>query len=146
MSEHAKLKKGALPVSNQFSKILVLDNDAEFLVVLERVLEEEGFNTTTTWDISAAVAMIPSGRFDFVLVGEHPPEISFRDLLESLQGNQRCPIFIVLESDARGPVEEQYLCAIGAYAVIPKSNYKRIIQTVRQFSGITPGEQISASA
>ncbi len=131
-------------MSTQRPKVLVLHNDPEFLVLLERVLEEEGLDTTTTWDPGAAATLLGSACFDAVLVGEHPPEISLKELLNRLEENQRCPMFIALESDAPDPRKEQYLCAIGAYAVISKSDGKRIVDTVREGTGNRGEEKISA--
>ncbi len=57
-------------------KVLVLNTHAEFLIALQRVLEEEGFDTTTTWDTQEVLALLVSREFDVVLLGEHPPEMN----------------------------------------------------------------------
>ncbi len=130
------------------TRVLVLNNDPEMLIALEHILEGEGFDTTTTWDAREAFALLNSRHFDVLLVGEHPPEVKSSDLLKRLPANQRRLVFIVLASDARHPFEAEYLCALGAHAVIPKWKHKRIVDTVRQSTSgahIT-GEWSSATA
>ena len=113
-------------------KILVLDSDSELLIALEQVLEEEGFNTTTTWDAREAVALLASARFDALLVGEHPPEVKSAELLKRLQAQRSGIPCIVMQSAALHPFEAQYLCALGAYAVVPKWKHKAIVEQIRQ--------------
>lgn len=119
-------------MSGPEQNILILDSDSEFLIALEQVLEEEGFNTTTTWDAREAIAMLASARFDALLVGEHPPEVKSADLLKRLQARPRGLPCIVMQSAALHPFEAQYLCALGAYAVVPKWKHKAIAERLRQ--------------
>jgi DNA-binding NtrC family response regulator len=76
-------------VSWQKRNILVLDSDPEFLIVLEHVLEGEGFNTMTTWNASEATALLGSKRVDAMLVGEHPPEVKSGEFLKQVQVEHR---------------------------------------------------------
>ncbi len=131
-------------MNSQRTKVLALDSDPEFLVALEHVLEAAGLDTTTTWDAAEAISLLASEPFAVLLVGEHPPEVCCTEVLKRLQDIKRCPVLIVLETDSR-QLEAQYLCAVGAYAVIPKWKYERIVETVREISGIAAGEEISAS-
>jgi len=113
-------------------KILILDSDPEVLIALERLLEDEGFETITTWDASEALALLTSRHFDLLLAGEHAPEVNCAELLrQSLPSGQgvRC---IVLQSAARYPFEAQYLCALGAHAVISRWNQREVMEKVRQ--------------
>jgi DNA-binding NtrC family response regulator len=119
-------------MSLQKKNILVLDSDPAFLIALEHVLEEEGFNTLTTWNAWEANALLGSSRFDVLLVGEHPPEVKSGEFLNQVQvGHRRIPC-IVMQSAARHPFEAQFLYARGAYAVTPKWNHKGIVEQVRQ--------------
>jgi CheY-like chemotaxis protein len=62
-------------------KILVLDTDPERLVILEQMLEDAGYDTTTTWDVQRAKELFAGDIFNLVLIGEHPPEISHNVIL-----------------------------------------------------------------
>jgi CheY-like chemotaxis protein len=79
--------------------ILVLDSDPQFLIALERLLEEERFSTITTWDVRQAIALLGTAHFDLLLVGDHPPEVKSAELLKRLRSEQSgCP----LSSNATG--------------------------------------------
>lgn len=141
-------------MSSPKQNILVLDCDPEFLIVLEHVLEEEGFNTTTTWDAREALVLLASARFDALLVGEHPPEVKSAEFLKRLQAQPKSIPCIVLQSAAGYPFEAQYLCALGAHAVIPKWKHEAIAEQIWQIhrrlygtmNGTAAGEQSSACA
>lgn len=130
------------------TRVLVLDSDPEFLIELERVLEESGFDATITWDIREAVRLLAARPFEAMLVGEHPPDVKTTELLKELGSSRQHPAVIVLESDARYPFQAQYLCALGAHAVVPKWKHKRVLDTLRQVTTAPqqPGESSSASA
>lgn len=133
---------------NTRTQILVLGTHAEFLMALEQVLEEEGFDTTTTWDAREALALLAGRHFDVLLVSDHPPEIKPAEFLKRLRSEQpHIPCVIVLASDASFPFEAQYLCSLGAQAVVPKWRHKRIVEGIRQSTATTQmsGELKSAS-
>jgi len=141
-------------VSRQKTNILVLDSDSAFLIALEHALEEEGFNTMTTWNASEATALLGSACFDALLVGEHPPEVKSGQLLQRLKVEHKRIPCIVMQSAARHPFEAEFLCARGAHAVIPKWNHKAIVEQIRQslrhsdgtINGIIAGKQSSVRA
>lgn len=80
-------------VHGVFGRILVLDVDERTLIRLEQVLEEAGFDTTTTWDISEALLLLERACFDLIVVGDHPPEIDAYGMLcqpQSVARDVRC--------------------------------------------------------
>jgi len=116
-------------------KILILDHDERVLIDLERILEDEGFETTTTWDLRKASDLLAHRDFDLLLLGEHPPEVRCAEFLKTLRSRQISPSYIVLETAARHPFEGQYLCWLGAYAVMPKWKYRDIVAKIRECLG-----------
>ena len=112
-------------------KVLIVDCDADYLMTLERHLEEEGFDTTTTWDVCEAMALLASRQFNALLVGEHPPEVKCEEILKGLRSRRSVPC-IVLQAATRHPFEAQHLRFLGAYAVIPKQKIKEVMQKVHQ--------------
>jgi CheY-like chemotaxis protein len=132
---------------NTRKKVLILNTHADFLIVLQQILEDEGFETTATWDVREALALLSSQHFDAVLVDEHPPEIKPAELLKWLRAHAPRVECIVLESDSRHPFQAQYLCSLGARAVVPKWKHKRIVEAVRQNTAARlTGGQCLASA
>jgi CheY-like chemotaxis protein len=51
-------------------KILIVDDDEEVLIALERLLESEGYNTATAWSRIDAIALLEKSQFDLLLVDE----------------------------------------------------------------------------
>ena len=52
---------------SSFGTVLIVDNDESALIEIERVLEDAGFNTTTTWDVSEADQLLRSNNYDHIL-------------------------------------------------------------------------------
>jgi response regulator RpfG family c-di-GMP phosphodiesterase len=52
-------------------KILIVDDDEEVLISLERLLESEGYSTATAWGGREALALSEKLHFDLLLVDEH---------------------------------------------------------------------------
>lgn len=67
-------------------RVLIVDLDEELLITLEHVLEDSGFATTTTWDVGEGRALLRSGCFDFLVIGNRPPELDPQALLADMRG------------------------------------------------------------
>ncbi len=113
-------------------RILILDHDERVLIDLERILEDEGFETTTTWDLREALDLLAHRDFDLLVVGDHPPEVRCAELLKTLGSRQISRSCVVLQSAARHPFEGQYLCWLGAHAVVPKWKYRDIVAKIQE--------------
>ncbi len=124
-------------------RALIVDTDETVLISVERLLEEEGIDTTTTWDMREAIAMLRSKRYDVLLLAEHPPEISCGRILRQLrESGDRTPA-IVMQSAPRHPFETIYLQSLDTYAVVPKRDGSAIANAVRR---CTSEERISGAA
>lgn len=69
-------------------KILIVDDDEEVLITLERLLESEGYSTATAWDGREALALSEKLHFDLLLVDEHVGDVDFDSLLDGLKARQ----------------------------------------------------------
>jgi DNA-binding response OmpR family regulator len=77
-------------------RILVLDFDGDLLITLERILENSGFCTTTTWEVGEAVELLQTRSFDFFVVGNRPPQLDARSLIGEVRaGGVKCGAFIL---------------------------------------------------
>lgn len=111
-------------------KILVVDNDPDLLMVLEKFLEDAGFETTVTWDGKEALGRIDSDTFAAVIVGEHPRSVRCLEVVRKLRRKEREAVCIVLD----GPeccIEREELHAMAVRAVISKWNLKEVVETLR---------------
>ncbi|HMK23923.1 MAG TPA: response regulator [Terriglobales bacterium] len=79
-------------------RILIVDDDEEALIALERLLEEEGYSTVTAWGGKEALALSDQGKFDLLLVDEHGADVSFDTLLAELRRRQPSALPLVMHS------------------------------------------------
>ncbi len=66
-------------------RVLVADCHEEVLIVLEKILEDRGFDTTTVWTAQEALKLAQSGIFDLILVNEYLPDAECEHLLIELR-------------------------------------------------------------
>ena len=69
-------------------KILIVDDDEEVLITLERLLESEGYSTATAGDGREALALSEKLHFDLLLVDQHVGDVDFDSLLDGLKARQ----------------------------------------------------------
>jgi CheY-like chemotaxis protein len=62
-------------------RVLIVDNDEDILVTLQKVLENAGFDTRTTWSGHEALAALRSSDFDVLLVDDYLPDLHASDFL-----------------------------------------------------------------
>ena|SRR5579884_2924564 len=117
--------------------ILIADTDEEILINLERILQDEGYETATAWSTEQVLKLVESTNVDLILVSEHPPELSCKQVLSFLQHGTANPPCIVMQSAVRHPFAEQHLLSMGAKATVNKWRNHEVIDAVR--SHVTPG-------
>jgi DNA-binding NtrC family response regulator len=69
-------------------KILIVDDDEQVLIELERLLESEGYSTSTAWGCREALALSDQRQFDILLVDEDMTHPDSSVLLSELQRRQ----------------------------------------------------------
>jgi len=84
-------------------RILLLHHDEDSLITLQWILENQGFDTTATWDQAEAAGLLKSSQFDIVVLHEHAlhdnPDVLFKDA--NLEGVKRPPVRVVIPADSR---------------------------------------------
>jgi len=78
-------------------RILLLHHDDESLITLQWILENQGFDTTATWDQAEAAGLLKSSNFDIVVLHEQALTDSPDQLL---QGVKRPPTRVVIPADS----------------------------------------------
>ena len=119
-------------VRQQRKKILIVDNEESVLIALERVLEEQGYETTTAWNLPEGLDLMNVTNFDVLLVGDHPPDLNCERLLKVLRKNQVWTPCVVMHSAARHPFSVPYLQYLGAHGVACKWNDQQVLDEVRK--------------
>lgn len=125
---------------------LIVDMDEAVLISVERLLEDEGIDTSTTWDPRHALAMLRSRHYDVLLLAEHPPEIDCRHILRQLRESGDQTPTIVMQSAPRHPFETRYLQSLDTYAVVPKRNRSAIAGAVHRCTSEAARPEIRRAA
>ena len=110
-------------------RVLILDVDERILIILERVLEEAGFDTTTTWSSADALLLLKTARFDLIVVGDHPPEIDAHAVLRWRDTiDPRVPCIVMRAARKFGNRPDRR----GLVTCIPGCTGTEILEQVRQ--------------
>ncbi len=81
-------------------KVLVIDYEEENLIALERLLENEGFDTTTVWTGQDGLKAVARETFDLVLVNEYLPDMNVDEVIEELRHATDIPCLVMVSSQA----------------------------------------------
>jgi len=100
--------------------ILIVDNDEKILVTFQRLLENEGFNTVSTWSGREALSLLRSGRFDVLLVDDYLPDLHAHDFLERVGRLPIQPWVVVMQSATPTNRDVHYYASLGAVSVVRK--------------------------
>jgi CheY-like chemotaxis protein len=96
-------------------KILIVDDDAEVLIALERILEGEGYHTATAWSGREALVLSENTDFDLLLVNEHLSGLDMNAFLPELTRKQPKAVRLVMNNGKNEPGSPR-----GAHAVVCK--------------------------
>jgi CheY-like chemotaxis protein len=113
-------------------RILVADCHEDVLIILERLLEDAGFDTTTVWTAAEALKLVDSHAFDLVLVNEYLPDAECEDVLRALQKRGRQIPCVVMQPSAPEFVDFTRFEALGAKDIVCKHCFRQIIEIVRE--------------
>jgi len=113
-------------------RILVADCHEDVLIILERLLEDAGFDTTTVWTAKEALKLADSHAFDLALVNEYLPDAECEDVLRALQRRGRTIPCIVMQPSAPEIVDFTRFEALGAKDIVCKHCFRRIVEIVRE--------------
>jgi DNA-binding NtrC family response regulator len=100
-------------------KLLIVDDEVEFLESIARRLEMRDFDVTTARSGEAAVRMARSVRFDLALLDLKMPGLDGKQVLEILKREHKHLEIIILTG--HGSLESAVECTkLGAYSYLPK--------------------------
>jgi CheY-like chemotaxis protein len=113
-------------------RILIADCDEDVLIILEKLLEDAGFDTTTVWTAKEALKLTDSDAFDLVLVNEYLPDADCGDVLRALQERGGQIPCIVMQPSAPEFVDFTRFEALGAKDIVCKHCFRQIVEIVRE--------------
>jgi two-component system NtrC family response regulator len=101
------------------ANILILDDEKNYLLILESILEDEGYNVTTLSDPEMGLAYLEDSEVDVILTDMKMPGLTGQDVLEQCKKNY--PHIPVLIMTAFGSIEAAVeAMRIGAFDYITK--------------------------
>jgi DNA-binding response OmpR family regulator len=113
-------------------KVLIADCHEEVLLALEKILEDEGFDTRTVWTARDALRLLDSEAFDLVLLNEYLPDADCEGVLKALQRRGRRTPCIVMQPSAPEITDLTGLQALGARDIVCKYAYRQIVEVVSE--------------
>jgi CheY-like chemotaxis protein len=111
-------------------RILVADCHEEVLIVLEKMLEDAGFDTTTVWTAREALQLVGSQAFDLVLINEYLPDAECEEVLRVFQKRGAQIPCIVMQPSAPEITDIRGLESLGARNVVCKRAYGQVVEAV----------------
>lgn len=128
MREMAAAGKTEMRITRK--RVLVADCHEEVLIVLEKILEDAGFDTTAVWTAQEVLKLVQSETFDLVLVNEYLPDAECEDLLQELhKGRAQLPC-IIMQPSAPEITDVRTWQNLGAREIVCKRPYQRVVDAV----------------
>ena len=131
MSEIHKVA-GTMAMNANRRKILVADCHDDTLIILEKLLEDAGFNTTTVWTAKDARRLLDCQVFDLVLMNKYLPDAECEELLKELRKRSESVACIVMLPSESEMNDFTRLEPLGARDVVCKRAYRQIVKTVKE--------------
>lgn len=124
-------------------RVLVADCHEEVLIVLEKLLEDAGFDTTTVWTAQEVLNLVESQVFDIVLVNEYLPDAECEELLKKLHENGTHLPCIVMQPSAPEITDVRILRELGAQEIVCKRAYRQVVDAVSKCLGERPTKLVA---
>lgn len=114
-------------------RILILDFDNELLIQGQILLEDYGFDVTTTWSTREASDILSSQRFDLVLLGDYLPDAGTRGLWSLLRKiPSSTEVAVILSAHPTLPEISDLLRDHTRYCALPREKPTHITDRVVQ--------------
>ena len=108
-------------------KLLVLDNDVDVLLALERVLETEGYSTDLAVDLEQAIGAVKRSPVDVVLFDDDLPDAGASEVVQRLRERGCEAEYLVLRPRAATATH-----AAGSGDVVCKFSPAEVVQKVQE--------------
>jgi len=111
-------------------RVLIVDNNERVLRILEELLENEGFDTRTTWSGHEALELLRSQEFDVLLVDDYLPDLHSGDFLNRIGRLPIQPWVVVMQASTPTASHLQHYIWLGASAVVRKHHLAEVCKAV----------------
>lgn len=111
-------------------RVLVADCYDDTLIILEKLLEDAGFDATTVWTAKDALSLMDSHACDLVLGNKYLPDAECEELLKNLRERRESVACIVMLPSEPEITDFTHLEMLGARDVVCKRACRQIVETV----------------
>ena len=125
------MRRGFAAMKPARRRILIADCHEEVLILLERLFEDAGFNTTTVWTFKEALDLVDSQYFDLVLINEYLPDADCEEMLKALHERRLNVPCVVMQPSAPEIVDLSRFEALGARGIVCKRSLRQIVEVVK---------------
>ncbi|WP_291323460.1 sigma-54 dependent transcriptional regulator [Desulfonatronospira sp.] len=123
------------------SHVLVIDDEKNYLLILETLLEEEGYSVTALYDPQMALDYLDESEVDVVITDMKMPGVSGQDILEHIQKHHsQIPVLIMTAYGSIDGAVEAMRCGAFDYITKPFSN-DELMLSVRKAALLSKSEQ-----
>lgn len=114
------------------AQILIVDNDEDVLVSLERVLEDQGYATATAINYEQALRLLSQRRFHLLVLDDYLSDRDSIEVVVDLRSSDLMPPFVVVTYHRRPSYgAEERLELLGVRKLVSKLAHTELTQTVR---------------
>src|SRR5262245_52319987 len=111
-------------------RVLIVDADENILCILQRMLEDAGFDTSATWSGHEALELLKKCGFDVLLVDDYLPDLHAADFLNRVAKLPARPRIVVTQSRKPDISDLRKYYGLGASAVVRKHHLGEVHQAV----------------
>ncbi len=123
------------------SHVLVIDDEKNYLLILETLLGEEGYTVTALFDPEMALDFLDESEVDVVITDMKMPRISGQQILEHIQKHHpHIPVLIMTAYGSIDGAVEAMRCGAFDYISKPFSN-DELMLSVRKAAMLSKAEQ-----
>jgi DNA-binding response OmpR family regulator len=132
----------AWPAVKSYSpKVLIVDNDEDVLIALERALENEGFETATAVSLEGALQLLAENAFAALVLDDYLSDHDAIGVLTELRHCELAPaVVVVTYHRTPSPGFQARLRLLGAGALVDKCACLRLVQSLRRLLQNEEGE------
>jgi DNA-binding response OmpR family regulator len=115
---------------DQRNKILIVDNDEEILIALERLFENQGYDTAITFD-HAGLQSLPPGEVDLLVLDDYLSDADCLQVMRDFRGSLRPPTIVTYRHRPSLQMRTEFEI-LGVDAVVDKGAHPQLLATVRR--------------
>jgi len=115
---------------NALKKILIADNDEDVLVALERLLQDQGYDTAVAVSGHGTVEVVSQGAVDLLVLDDHLSDQHCVQVLTQIPRNARKPFVVITYHQVPSLSEQTEMRSLGVNTWVSKQDHAQLIRTV----------------